>query len=244
MRSVKWVTEEGIGGGREEGGRRGKGGWDEGGRKMEGGKDEEGKRMGGGTDGGGREEGGGEEGGGYGKWEYYLGRTRIGGGREPLGTMLITDLWSKSLQKECLEKSNMIKEKKMLEKYLFYKNKKEDDEEDDEEEWVGGGSRLEGGGRMFGKRELGGIKRKEAGAKKGTNRIEGGGRREDDGGGRSEGMSDRVDRYIKGKRGFVFTKTLPLNKSLNPEKNDMVKKLKDLVRSIEKLQNENQKDKK
>ena len=43
--------------------------------------------------------------------------------KEPHGTMLITDLWSKNLQKECLEKSNMLKEKKMLEKYLFYKNK-------------------------------------------------------------------------------------------------------------------------
>ena len=43
--------------------------------------------------------------------------------KEPHGTMLITDLWSKNLQKECLEKSNMLREKKMLEKYLFYKNK-------------------------------------------------------------------------------------------------------------------------
>lgn len=43
--------------------------------------------------------------------------------KEPHGTMLITDLWSKNLQKECLEKSNMFREKKMLEKYLFYKNK-------------------------------------------------------------------------------------------------------------------------
>lgn len=43
--------------------------------------------------------------------------------KEPHGTMLITDLWSKNLQKECLEKSNMIQEKRMLEKYLFYKNK-------------------------------------------------------------------------------------------------------------------------
>lgn len=43
--------------------------------------------------------------------------------KEPHGTMLITDLWSKNLQKECLEKSNMLNEKKMLEKYLFYKNK-------------------------------------------------------------------------------------------------------------------------
>ena len=43
--------------------------------------------------------------------------------KEPHGTMLITDLWSKNLQKECLEKSNMLKEKKMLQKYLFYKNK-------------------------------------------------------------------------------------------------------------------------
>lgn len=44
--------------------------------------------------------------------------------KEPHGTMLVTDLWSKNLQKECLEKSNMLREKKMLEKYLFYKNKK------------------------------------------------------------------------------------------------------------------------
>ena len=43
--------------------------------------------------------------------------------KEPHGTMLITDLWSKNLQKECLDKSNMLREKKMLEKYLFYKNK-------------------------------------------------------------------------------------------------------------------------
>lgn len=43
--------------------------------------------------------------------------------KEPHGTMLVTDLWSKNLQKECLEKSNMWREKKMLEKYLFYKNK-------------------------------------------------------------------------------------------------------------------------
>jgi hypothetical protein len=43
--------------------------------------------------------------------------------REPAGTMLITDLWAKSMQRECLEKANMIKEKKILEKYLYYKTK-------------------------------------------------------------------------------------------------------------------------
>lgn len=51
--------------------------------------------------------------------------------KEPHGTMLITDLWSKNLQKECLEKSNMLKEKKMLEKYLFYKNKSKKTERND-----------------------------------------------------------------------------------------------------------------
>lgn len=257
MRSVKWVAEQGGLGARQEGEKKGKGSWDEVGRKMEGevkgterGKGSERKKLIGWVEGG-KEEGGGDAGedaGGYGKWEYYLGRSRIGGGKEPLGTMLITDLWSKSLQKECLEKSNMIKEKKMLEKYLFYKNKKEYDKEEDEEEegeenWVEL-KRIQRSGRMFEKkREVGGKEREEKIFMKDKRKIERG-KKEEEGGGRFEILSERVDRYVKGNKGFVFTQTLPLNKSLNPERNDMVKKLKDLVKNIENLKNENQKDKK
>ena len=43
--------------------------------------------------------------------------------REPSGTMFVTDLWSKELQRECMERSSLVKEKKLVEKYLYYKTK-------------------------------------------------------------------------------------------------------------------------
>jgi hypothetical protein len=43
--------------------------------------------------------------------------------KEPLGTMLITDLWTKKLQRDCLNKSKMLNEKNKMEKFLYYTSK-------------------------------------------------------------------------------------------------------------------------
>ena len=46
------------------------------------------------------------------------------GPKEPSGTMLITDLWTKKIQRDCLNKSKMLNEKNKMEKFLYYKSKK------------------------------------------------------------------------------------------------------------------------
>ena len=43
--------------------------------------------------------------------------------KEPSGTMLITDLWTKKLQRDCLNKSKMLNEKNKMEKLLYYTSK-------------------------------------------------------------------------------------------------------------------------
>jgi hypothetical protein len=43
--------------------------------------------------------------------------------------MAVSDLWSKKMRIKCLDRANMMEDKKVLEKYLYFKSKNDNDKQ-------------------------------------------------------------------------------------------------------------------